>query len=497
MEIRNRRLSDEEFFEQRKEILAMWPTGREVDLDEAVEFHKSLLPTKNLALKLRKAKKNRGISFTSMMGTAPLERDIECCRFLQDEGYADFLPTVVDSMTRNHLFENVQKELRKSEETGSSHLNGLPVVGYGVNSMRRKIEALDSPVMLWGPSPDMRLVDEIGLAGGHSGATHGGAMCSFFHYTKDLPLETCIRNFQYVYRLLGYYEERGIPMQHIAQGGLSCITPPSLLFAPQIIDNLLAAEQGVKNIQFCHWGAQGSLAQAVGSIMALRKLGEEYLSRFGYTNVVTTMMVGYAGNIPFPSDYAQAYAVVCMAPIVALLSEADVCYITTIDEAHKIPSKENNVASHRAARMMLNLLKGPKSDFANSQAVRIEAEMVEKETRAILDRVFDLGEGDAALGAVRAVEAGVLDQPFAATQCVYRGVVGVRDAEGAIRYLNQGRLPFSKEILEFHKEKIAEREKAQGRKVDHDTVVSDIVAISRGSLILSPDWQQKELSGLT
>ena len=58
---------------------------------------------------------------------------------------------------------------------------------------------------------------------------------------------------------------------------------------------------------------------------------------------------------------------------------------------------------------MLNLLKEQKSDFVNSETVRIEAEMVEKETRSILDRVIDLGEGDVALGAVRAVEAGVLD----------------------------------------------------------------------------------------
>jgi len=43
--------------------------------------------------------------------------------------------------------------------------------------------------------------------------------------------------------------------------------------------------------------------------------------------------------------------------------------------------------------------------------------------------------------------------------------MGVRDAEGAVRYLSHGNLPFTKEILEFHKEKIAEREKAQGKKV--------------------------------
>jgi methylaspartate mutase epsilon subunit len=495
-EIRNKRMTDEEFFLQRKEVMAMRPNGRKVDLDAAIEFHKSLPPSKNHALKVQKAKEEGVTSFCSMMGTAPLDRDIECSRYLQDEGHSDFLSTIVDSMTRNRFFEVAERELKESERTGRPLLNGLPVVHYGVSGARKKIEAVHLPVMLWGPAPDTRLVDEIGLAGGHTGASHGGAMCAFFHYTKDLPLEVCIRNFQYIYRLFGYYEERGIPIQHVAQGGLSCITPPSLLFAPQIIDHLLAAEQGVKNIQFCYWGAQGSLAQAVGSILALRKLGEEYLNRFGYHQVLTSMKAGYATNIAFPLDYALAFAVVCMAPIVTHLSRSEVCYITTVDEAHKIPSMENNAASLRSARMMLNLLKDQQSDFADSSAVKIEAEMVEKETRAILDRVVDLGEGDVALGAVRAVEAGVLDQPFAASQRTARRVMGVRDAEGSVRYLSCGNLPFTKEIMDFHSEKVAEREKAQGRKVDYDAVVSDIVAISRGSLLLDRDWQEKELSAI-
>ena len=52
MEIRNRKLSEEEFFKEREEVLAQWPTGKEVDLDEAIEFHKSLPPGKVLAKKL-------------------------------------------------------------------------------------------------------------------------------------------------------------------------------------------------------------------------------------------------------------------------------------------------------------------------------------------------------------------------------------------------------------------------------------------------------------
>jgi methylaspartate mutase epsilon subunit len=140
--------------------------------------------------------------------------------------------------------------------------------------------------------------------------------------------------------------------------------------------------------------------------------------------------------------------------------------------------------------MMINMLKDQKIDLAGSRAVQLECEILERETTAIVERVLELGNGDVAVGAVRAVEAGVLDHPCGTSQRLARKVVGVRDAEGALRFLDPGNLPFDKDIVEFHREKIADREKAQGRKVDYDTVVNDIMAISKGYLFL-PELSDK------
>jgi len=74
----------------------------------------------------------------------------------------------------------------------------------------------------------------------------------------------------------------------------------------------------------------------------------------------------------------------------------------------------------------------------------------------------------------------VLDNPFAAHPAVACKVMGVRDSEGVVRYLYFGNLPFIKEIIEFHKEKIAEREKKRGRKVDYETVIDDLLLVSMG-----------------
>ena len=75
MEVRNKRLSDEEFLKERQEVLALWPTGKEVDLDEAVEYHKTLLPEKNYALKVAEAKKAGTPLIRIDSGVASLDKE--------------------------------------------------------------------------------------------------------------------------------------------------------------------------------------------------------------------------------------------------------------------------------------------------------------------------------------------------------------------------------------------------------------------------------------
>ena len=42
MDIQNKRISDQEFAKLRQEVLAQWPTGQAVDLEEAVAYHKAM-----------------------------------------------------------------------------------------------------------------------------------------------------------------------------------------------------------------------------------------------------------------------------------------------------------------------------------------------------------------------------------------------------------------------------------------------------------------------
>lgn len=187
MEVRNKRLDDQEFLKERKKVLAMWPTGKEVDLEEAVGYLKAMAPGKNYAAKLTQAKEDGKTLVCSMMGTAPLDRQIEFSQYLQNEGQTDFLPTVVDSLTRNSFFEKAEQELKESEKRGKSLLNGFPIVHYGVAGSRKITESVCLPLGIWGPTTDPRLIDEIGLAGGHTAVFQGGQLAPSTIIRKTSP----------------------------------------------------------------------------------------------------------------------------------------------------------------------------------------------------------------------------------------------------------------------------------------------------------------------
>jgi methylaspartate mutase epsilon subunit len=132
VKIVNKRWPEGEFEQLRKEILSKWPSGKEVNLDEAVRFHKNLPKNKNYALKMAEAKK-KGISLLRTdSGVATLEEEIELFKCLQDTGTADFLGTIVDSFTRTLQYEKAEQGLKESLKTGKSLLNGFPIVAHGV-----------------------------------------------------------------------------------------------------------------------------------------------------------------------------------------------------------------------------------------------------------------------------------------------------------------------------------------------------------------------------
>ena len=63
-----------------------------------------------------------------------------------------------------------------------------------------------------------------------------------------------------------------------------------------------------------------------------------------------------------------------------------------------------------------------------------------------------------------------------------------RDNGGAVRILEVGNLPFTDDLKKFHKEKLAERGKAENREVSFQMVIDDVYAISKGRLVGRPRY---------
>jgi methylaspartate mutase epsilon subunit len=478
MEIRNKRLNEDEFLKERNKILATWPTGSEVDLEEAIAFHKSMPLHKNFALKLLEARDNGATLIRCESGVPTVEEFSSYLRFLQDEGQADLLGAHVDSMTRNQRYKEAERGLEESLKTGKWVLNGFPMIAHGVRGTRKLVEAVDLPIMIRNPSVDQRLVAEIGFASGFTGGS-GCPILAFSQYSRNIPFEVVISYYQYLYRLMGYYAERGVVTTASIIGGFAILCPLSVLIAGAILDSLIAAEQGVKNINLVI-NAQGNLVQDVAAIMVLRKTARKYLDTMGYKDPEVTMnLSNWSGQ--FPADTFAACAIISLGVTAAVMSKSELCSVKTIEEAKSIPTREASAASLRLGKTLITMLKNQDLQL-DGKAIEAEAGMLERETELIVEKALEMGDGDAVVGEIRATKAGVFDVPFSTSQHVQCRVKGVRDNQGAVRYIDHGNLPFTREIIDFHREKIAEREKAHGKKLDYQTIVEDISSIARGEL---------------
>ena len=76
-----------------------------------------------------------------------------------------------------------------------------------------------------------------------------------------------------------------------------------------------------------------------------------------------------------------------------------------------------------------------------------EKALIEREVRAIVDKVLEMGDGDTAIGTVRAFEAGVMDIPWSPNRHCKSRVMPARDVDGYLRILDPGLMPFPPEIM--------------------------------------------------
>lgn len=483
MSIKNVKLSNDEFFAQREEVLAQWPTGKGVDFEDAVKYQKAIPSAKRFSEKLAKAVQDGVTLIQPRAGVALYDEHIKLLQYLETEGEADLLPTTIDSYTRLNRYNEAEIGIEKSKESGRSMLNGFPAVNYGVDICRTVTSALKSPVQVRHGTPDARLLTEIAIAGGFT-SYEGGGISYNIPYSKAHSLESTIAHWQYTDRLVGLYEEQGISINREPFGPLTgTLVPPCISNAVAVIEALLAATQGVKDITV-GYGQCGNLIQDVAAIRSLNILTREYLDKFGFTDVkVTTVFHQWMGG--FPQDESKSFAVISWGAAAAVLAKATKVIVKTPHEAMGVPTKEANAAGLKATKQLTSMLKD--QSFVDIPAVVSESNIILEEVRCILNKVEELGQGDYAIGTVRAFEAGVIDVPFAPSRYNAGKVMPARDNSGAVRFLEVGNIPFTEDLKVFHRQKLEERAAYENRPVTFQMVIDDVYAIGKGFLVGRPN----------
>jgi methylaspartate mutase epsilon subunit len=279
------------------------------------------------------------------------------------------------------------------------------------------------------------------------------------------------------------YEEAGVSINREPFGPLTgTLVAPCISNSVAVLESLLAAEQGVKDITV-GYGQCGNLIQDVAAVRSLKMMTREYLDKFGYRDVrVTTVFHQWMGG--FPQDESKSFGVISWGAAAAVLAKATKVIVKTPHEAMGVPTKEANASGLRATKQLTSMLKD--QSFTEIPAVVAESNIIMQEMRCILGKVEELGKGDFALGTVAAFEAGIIDVPFAPSRFNAGKVMPARDNSGAVRLLEIGNIPFTKDLKDFHREKLEQRAAFENRPVSFQMVIDDVYAIGKGFLVGRP-----------
>ncbi len=468
------------FNEAREKVLASWPTGADVDLEEAFRYHRTLPAEKSFAAVLNDAAKKNKVLLQPRAGVALLEKQTELLQTLQKE--CDLLPATIDSYTRQNRYENAEQGIARSRNTGRSELNGFPAVNYGVKSCRSLTESVEKPVEVRHGTPDARLLAEITLAAGFT-SFEGGGISYNIPYTKKIALEESICNWSYVDRLVGLYEEQGIRINREPFGPLTgTLVPPFMSHAVAVLEGLLALSQGVKSITL-GYGQGGCLVQDLAAMLSLREIAHKYFRASGFEDYeLTDVFHQWMGG--FPEDRAKASSVISWGSVVPALAKTTKVIVKTPAEAMGVPSAEDNLQGLKTTRQIVDML--AEQTVPLTLELEEEKDLIQRQTDSVLSRVLSMGNGCIAAGVVAAFKEGIMDVPFSPSVCNRGQLIPVRDNDGAIRVLEWGNVPVDEDCRDFHAQKIAMRAADEDREPSFDMVTDDIYAISKGRLVGRP-----------
>jgi methylaspartate mutase epsilon subunit len=226
------------------------------------------------------------------------------------------------------------------------------------------------------------------------------------------------------------------------------------------------------------------LVQDAAAVAACRELAQEYLHQRGFDDVFTPVtLLHWMGA--WPQDEAQCAALVAYGGTLAAIAGAASVTTKSVHEAFGIPTPQANAEGLRTTRMAVYLARDIRLD--GLREFQDEKALIKREARALIDKALEMGDGDAAVGTVRGFEAGVLDVPWSPSRYCKSRIMPARDIDGYLRIVDPGLMPYPKDVMEIHAEKLRLRAERDGLPYGHELAVASVYEMAEPVAKLLPD----------
>lgn len=473
MDVRNQRLDDADFGRELERMRGLWPTFRDIDLDEVAQYHRDVVGERTFAHAYRRARADGGILLQPRFGVATIDAQAEGVRVLEEDGGADLMTMSSDTYSRREEFARAADAVKLSHEKGRSMLNGFPSVVHGIAGTRRVTESTRVPIGGRGATGSPQAYNAMMLAGGAT-EFNGSALAFVMNVEAKMKVPAAIRNAQYIDRLLGKLTELGgQPAKESSTIVSGTVVPPSIAIVCGVIEVLLAAEQGVR-YHCVAYPVNSCVIQDVAACRVMREFCDRALADAGHAdNEIAYAIHQWLG--PFPEDKSRALARIAFDSVTAVYAGVEKILVKSSEEGQGTPTNQGNIEGLRATRQAVELARG--QVFPECAQLDEECEQIRKETRVLLDAILELGRGDVAVGVARAIETGVYEFPYSVNIGNRGRMLACRDHQGAVRFLDAGLLPFDEATRRWHRDRLARRLATVND--EYDLVIEDIRASLR------------------
>ena len=356
----------------------------------------------------------------------------------------DVLPLTIDSNTRLNDYGTAKKMLRLSEENEIDMLNGYPLVNHGYRTTRKMITNFNKPVSLRHGTPDARLLIETAIASGIF-EIEGGPITYLLPYSKNFPLDKAFLYWKYVERVCANYSELNEPINRESFGPLTAtLVPPAITIVIQLLEMLLALEEGVKSFSVS-FSQQGSMNQDIVTGAVIKKLARYYAEEIGCGDAAIHLVYHqWMGAFPMNKDFAEQ--LINMSTVIASMVGADKIITKTREEATGIPTPQANAKTVADTQYTLRILNGLPNIVDEE-----EEEILTLEVKAIMEAVFNDSADTLWRKVFNSIKNGVIDVPFSPHIINHNNMITIRDANKNIRIIDRGNVPIPDRCFEYER----------------------------------------------